>query len=199
MSATFSYALNSATWSLVGVIIGYLLGRLGRNVNEIKDDVSTIRETVLTEPPAEASGAHAAHRQVHWWIPTSTNDQARGLIVLAMVLATVSLIVYQKVQLERTTACYVRYAQQVTAAFAARDRDSQQARSAAIDNNTALGALVKEVITNAPANGTPPTPQQRQDSFIALSTYFTANQHYTASLTTAQQSARNFPFPTNDC
>jgi hypothetical protein len=203
VSVTISYILNSAIWSLVGIVVGYSLGRLGNSVSDIRNDVNDIREKVIVEPTlAEPAAVPVSrrHRRSYWWSLHSDDSQhVLSFIVAVMALVTVILVLYQKIQLDRTTACYVQYAHEFTNAFAARDQDSQRARDAAIANNVALGNLVKEVITNAPANGGQPSPEQRATGLAALTGYFTANQTYTKSLQAAQQSAHNFPVPTNHC
>lgn len=37
MSETLEYVINSGAWSLGGLVVGYLLGRLERNVRSIRD------------------------------------------------------------------------------------------------------------------------------------------------------------------
>jgi len=45
----WSYIINSALWSIAGLMIGYLLGRLERNVEHMERDVEQIKRKVCAD------------------------------------------------------------------------------------------------------------------------------------------------------
>lgn len=186
------YVLNSVFWSLVGGAGGYYVGTLRRDVNKIQERVDDVDTDT-------AAAAPTRRRHRRWSLHLENNQRAIGIVVVIMAVSSVLLVVYQKVQLDRTTACYQQYARDFSDALAARDKDTQQTRQDGITYTAATATMVAAIIAAVPTTPGQATPAQRESGFKALNTWSAANKTYLASLKTAAESAKRNPIPTNRC
>lgn len=182
-----AYVLNSAFWSAVGAVGGYLFGRMRRDVSELRKRVTMEQSNA---PKTAVRGENSSHRL--------TLQQILGLVVVVLALISIGTLRYQNARLSHAQACYVQLAHDTARALQARDVDSQRSRAASIDNNTAISRLVQGFLSNANPSAAP-TAEQRQQAITSLATYYKASQTYSAALQALNQSAQAYPIPDAQC
>jgi hypothetical protein len=184
----YSYVLNSIFWSLFGGGAGYYIGRLRRDVSRIQERVDEVSDDDIEPAPA--------HRRRHRGLLGHLEDNypAVGIVVVVMALATVSLVVYQKLQLDHVTRCYI-------IALQIRDRDTSDSRQFAINYAGSTETMIDNILSTAqpPGSTQQPTPEQRAEVVTAITTWKNDNHTYRTALQKAQDNARQNPLFTTSC
>lgn len=112
-------ALLGVAYSLVGFVVGFLLGRVTREVHEIK-------EAVVPETFANEDSDHRAHLT------------RLGIVVIILSLATVTTSAMSTIAVYRQSDCLRDYNSRFTVAF--------NARAAASDaDRTALNSMILSI------------------------------------------------------
>jgi len=185
-----AYALNSAFWSLVGAGGGYYVGRLRRDVSRIQERVDDVEDDTDQTGPTRR---RRRHRGLVGRL--EENSPTVGVIVVIMALATVALVVYQKVQLDRVTSCYI-------AALKARDKDTNDSRQYGINYTASTEKMIDNLLAISPPPNTPPgqqTPQQREAVIQAITDWKDDNHTYRLALQKAQANAKQNPLFATTC
>ena len=182
----FGYVMNSLFWSLVGGGGGYYVGRLRRDVSRIQERVDDVDNSAAPK---------RRHKQRGFLARVEENYSAVGVVVVIMALATVALVIYQKVQLDRVTTCYV-------SALTARDKDTNQSRQFAITYAESTEHMIDGILATAPPSGAAPqepTQEQRNNTLQAIIKWKADNRTYRTSLEKAQRSAQANPLFSTRC
>jgi hypothetical protein len=165
-----TYVLHALAWSGIGYFAGYIVGKIGCEVHQVREAV------------APSSGDQEG------WPPMRRRGDRRSLIfgafLVGLAALTVLLSAISLVRLESLTRCQANYAEQAAEATQARTR-------AAEDDREALNLLVRRV-TDAVAS-VPDADARRPQVQAALGDYTAAVRE-----ADAQREAQPFPAPPSE-
>jgi hypothetical protein len=154
-------------WSLLGLIVGFLLGRATRDVHRIAATVDTTEEDTMHHEPA---GQPPRKR---WW----SGEFILGVIVVLLGVLTVAQGTVQSQETTRLQQCQARYSDGFADALDARSESSD-------DSQKALDALVTTI--GAHLGGAAPPDQQAMQQAI---------NDYVQKRRTATQLRAQHPYP----
>jgi hypothetical protein len=135
MGEILTEVANSVAWFTAGLVIGFLVGRLRREIHEIREVV------VDGEPPTRVR-----HRSK--WL----GERALGVIVLLLAVATVVQGVVFERQQARVVACQTRFVEDFTEALRVRDRIANEARENARQDRDSISKWLQDVTAADPAD-----------------------------------------------
>jgi hypothetical protein len=127
---------NSIAWFTAGLVIGFLVGRLRREIREI-------REVVVDGEPPTRVRHHRSGR---------LGERALGVIVLLLAVATVVQGIVFERQQARVTACQTRFVDDFTDALRVRDRIADEGRENAREDRDSISKWLQDLLAADPAD-----------------------------------------------
>lgn len=186
-----AYLISSLAWSL----IGFVLGRLTVNVEQIRRSMSTNDEELSAEqlPPSP-------RRRRLPVVHKLGAQQIVGMVVVIVALLSILLVAWQNVRLNQSISCQSRFNQVYEDALRASDEVAelalQDAKGLAISNKELWLGLLRNASSD-PA--TPPTAAQRAASIATLNNFLVDVDAYVVSLEKVIQARVTFVVPDNKC
>lgn len=180
------YVLNSLLWSIAGGAAGFKVGRMQRDLTELK------RRAHMDEPVERPNGSR-------WALHKPNVQQIIGIAVVIMAVLSVGTVVAYSQRLNNISECLAVYISAYNDALRARDDVAQASRQGAKDFASADKELWLGFLKNAPAAGQPATSEQRAASIAVLNQFLTKTDGYITSLDRVSQARAAFPLPDNHC
>lgn len=130
------YVVNSLAWALMGLLLGYLVGRSASHLEEVRSAM-----TPPTPPPADPDAPEPAARTT-WWarFPRAATDGVIGAVVVILAIVSVAVMAVsvsaQQTAIERaerSIACQTRFNEAYSAALTERTEAARVERAAQRD------------------------------------------------------------------